>query len=177
MTNFNVPTRAEVSGNNQEIFDNLQKGLGSVPNLYAVMAHSDTALGNYLAFQNAKTTFNNKEKQAINLVVSQVNECAYCQAAHTVLGKMNGFTEEQTIEIRKGSTAFDAKLNALVALAKEVTIKKGFVDGASLENFFNAGYTKGQAVELVMLVAEKIAMNYLHAVTKVAIDFPAAKAI
>ena len=177
MTNFNVPTRAEVSGNNQEIFDNLQKGLGSVPNLYAVMAHSDTALGNYLAFQNAKTTFNNKEKQAINLIVSQVNECAYCQAAHTVLGKMNGFTEEQTIEIRKGSTAFDAKLNALVALAKEVTIKKGFVDGASLENFFNAGYTKGQAVELVMLVAEKIAMNYLHAVTKVAIDFPAAKAI
>lgn len=177
MTNFNVPTRGEVSGNNQEIFDNLKKGLGTVPNLYAVMAHSDTALGNYLAFQNAKTTFNNKEKQAINLIVSQVNECAYCQAAHTVLGKMNGFTEEQTIEIRKGSTAFDAKLNALVVLAKEVTIKKGFVDGASLENFFNAGYTKGQAVELVMLVAEKIAMNYLHAVTKVAIDFPAAKAI
>ncbi|MBS1570855.1 MAG: carboxymuconolactone decarboxylase family protein [Bacteroidetes bacterium] len=177
MANFNVPTRGEVSSNNQEIFDNLKKGLGTVPNLYAVMAHSDTALGNYLAFQNAKTTFNNKEKQAINLIVSQVNECAYCQAAHTVLGKMNGFTEEQTIEIRKGSTAFDAKLNALVALAKEVTIKKGFVDGASLENFFNAGYTKGQAVELVMLVAEKIAMNYLHAVTKVAIDFPAAKAI
>ena len=177
MTNFNVPTRGEVSSNNQEIFDNLKKGLGTVPTLYAVMAHSDTALGNYLAFQNAKTTFNNKEKQAINLVVSQVNECAYCQAAHTVLGKMNGFTEEQTIEIRKGSTAFDAKLNALVVLAKEVTIKKGFVDGASLENFFNAGYTKGQAVELVMLVAEKIAMNYLHAVTKVAIDFPAAKAI
>ncbi len=177
MTNFNVPTRGEVSSNNQEIFDNLKKGLGTVPNLYAVMAHSDTALGNYLAFQNAKTTFNNKEKQAINLIVSQVNECAYCQAAHTVLGKMNGFTEEQTIEIRKGSTAFDAKLNALVVLAKEVTIKKGFVDGASLENFFNAGYTKGQAVELVMLVAEKIAINYLHAVTKVAIDFPAAKAI
>ena len=177
MTNFNVPTRAEVSGNNQEIFDNLQKGLGSVPNLYAVMAHSDTALGNYLAFQNAKTTFNNKEKQAINLVVSQVNECAYCQAAHTLLGKMNGLTEDQTIEIRKGGATFDTKLNALVALAKEVTIKKGFVDGASLENFFNAGYTKGQAVELVMLVAEKIAMNYLHAVTKVAIDFPAAKAI
>lgn len=177
MTNFNVPTRGEVSSNNQEIFDNLKKGLGTVPNLYAVMAHSDTALGNYLAFQNAKTTFNNKEKQAINLIVSQVNECAYCQAAHTVLGKMNGFTEEQTIEIRKGSTAFDAKLNALVVLAKEVTIKKEFVDGASLENFFNAGYTKGQAVELVMLVAEKIAMNYLHAVTKVAIDFPAAKAI
>lgn len=177
MAKFNVPTRGEVSGNNQEIFDNLQKGLGTVPNLYAVMAHSETALGNYLAFQNAKTSFNNKEKQAINLVVSQVNECAYCQAAHTVLGKMNGLTEEQTIEIRKGSAAFDAKINALVGLAKEITLKKGFVEGEVLEIFFNAGYTKGQAVELVMLVAEKIAMNYLHAVTKVDIDFPIAKTL
>lgn len=177
MAKFNVPTRGEVSRNNQEIFDNLQKGLGTVPNLYAVMAHSETALGNYLAFQNAKTSFNNKEKQAINLVVSQVNECAYCQAAHTVLGKMNGLTEEQTIEIRKGSAAFDAKINALVGLAKEITLKKGFVEGEVLEIFFNAGYTKGQAVELVMLVAEKIAMNYLHAVTKVDIDFPIAKTL
>ena len=56
MTNFNVPSREDVSANNQEIFDNLKKGLGMVPNLYAVMALSDTALANYLAFQNAKTT-------------------------------------------------------------------------------------------------------------------------
>ena len=32
---FTVPTRDEVSTNNQGIFDNLQKGLGFVPNLYA----------------------------------------------------------------------------------------------------------------------------------------------
>jgi hypothetical protein len=28
----------------------------------------------------------------INLVTSQANGCRYCQAAHTVLGKMNGFS-------------------------------------------------------------------------------------
>lgn len=175
MTNFSVPSRGEVSANNQEIFDNLKKGLGMVPNLYAVMAYSDTALANYLAFQNAKTSFSGKEKQAINLVVSQVNECAYCQSAHTMLGKMNGLTEEQTIEIRKGGAGFDAKLNALVSLAKEVTVKRGFASDATVDNFIAQGYTKGQVVELVMLVAEKTAMNYLHAITKVAIDFPVAQ--
>lgn len=82
MTKFSVPQRGEVSANNQGIFDALEKGLGMVPNLYAVMALSETALGNYLAFQNAKTTFSNKEKQAVNLVVSQVNECLYCQSAN-----------------------------------------------------------------------------------------------
>ncbi|WP_026995204.1 carboxymuconolactone decarboxylase family protein [Flectobacillus major] len=177
MTNFNVPSRGEVSANNQEIFDNLKKGLGMVPNLYAVMALSDTALGNYLAFQNAKTTFSNKEKQVINLVVSQVNECYYCQSAHTLLGTMNGLTEEQTIEIRKGNASFDSKLNALVVLAKEITTTKGFASTATIDAFVDAGYTKGQVIELVFLVAEKTAMNYVHAITKVEIDFPLAKAI
>lgn len=177
MANFKVPGREEVSANNQEIFDNLQKGLGLVPNLYAVMAHSDHALGNYLAFQNAKTTFSNKEKQAVNLVVSQVNECVYCQSAHTLLGNMNGLTEDQTIEIRKGTASFDLKLNTLVVLAKEITARKGFASDAAINAFLNAGYTKGQVIELVFLVAEKTAMNYLHAITKVEIDFPLAKSI
>ncbi len=177
MVNFQVPGRGEVSANNQEIFDTLKKGLGMVPNLYAVMALSETALGNYLAFQNAKTSFSNKEKQAVNLVVSQVNECHYCQSAHTLLGKMNGLTEEQTIEIRKGNASFDAKLNALVVLAKEITVKKGFASAETMDAFINAGYTKAQAIELVFLVAEKTAMNYVHAITKVEIDFPLAKVI
>lgn len=177
MANFQVPSRGEVSANNQEIFDNLKKGLGMVPNLYAVMALSDTALGNYLAFQNAKTTFSNKEKQAVNLVVSQVNECHYCQSAHTLLGTMHGLTEEQTIEIRKGNASFDSKLNTLVVLAKEITAKKGFASTETIDTFINAGYTQGQVVELVFLVAEKTAMNYVHAITKVEIDFPLAKVI
>src|SRR5215467_1717830 len=143
MANFNVPAREDVSASNQEIFDSLKKGLGMVPNLYAVMALSDSALGNYLNFQNAKTTFSNKEKQAVNLVVSQVNECLYCQSAHTLLGTMNGLTEEQTIEIRKGGAAFDLKLNALVALAKEITAKRGVISETNLNRFLNAGYTKG----------------------------------
>jgi AhpD family alkylhydroperoxidase len=177
MANFNVPGREDVSANNQEIFDKLKKALGRVPNLYAVMALSDNALGNYLAFQNAKNTFSNKEKEAANLVISEVNGCLYCQAAHTFIGKMNGLTEEQTLEIRRGSAAFDNKLNALVALAKEITVERGFVSEETLDNFLKAGYSRGQVVELVMLVGEKSAMNYLHAVTKVDIDFPIAKTI
>ncbi|OYU83688.1 MAG: alkylhydroperoxidase [Flavobacterium sp. BFFFF2] len=177
MINFQVPNRDEVAANNQTIFDNLQKGLGMVPNLYAVMALSDTALGNYLDFQNAKTSFSNKEKQAVNLVVSQVNECHYCQSAHTLLGTMNGLTTEQTIEIRKGSASFDQKLDSLVKLAKEITTKKGFACTEAVDAFIEAGYTKGQVIELVFLVAEKTAMNYVHALTKVDIDFPLAEII
>lgn len=51
---FTIPTKAEVSETNQSLFDNLQKGLGFVPNLYAYFAKSETALGDYLALQTEK---------------------------------------------------------------------------------------------------------------------------
>jgi uncharacterized membrane protein len=39
MTTINVPTRDEVSPANQAIFDKLKRSLGTVPNLYATLAH------------------------------------------------------------------------------------------------------------------------------------------
>ena len=80
-----------------------------VPNLYATLAHSETALGTYLALQNAKSSINGKAREVINLVVSQVNGCEYCLAAHTVIGGMVGFSAEQIIEIRGGRASFDLK--------------------------------------------------------------------
>src|ERR1043165_1022368 len=121
MKTFAVPTREEVAPANQAIFDNLSKALGFVPNLYATIAYSDNGLGRYLAYQNAKTSLSNKEKEAVNLVVSQVNNCVYCQSAHTVIGKMNGFSDEQLLNIRSGK-ATDVKLNALVQLAQSITL-------------------------------------------------------
>ena len=58
MSTFNVPKKEEVSPNNQAIFDNLEKAVGFVPNLFATYAHSEHALGNYLALSNAKTSLN-----------------------------------------------------------------------------------------------------------------------
>ena len=137
MAQFTVPTRDKVSPNNQAIFDNLKKGLGFVPNLYATYAYSDTALGDYLALQNLKTTLKAKEKEVINLVVSQVNDCRYCQSAHTALGKMNGFTDEQILEIRGGSASFDSKLNALARLTQSFVINRGKPDANLVDDFFN----------------------------------------
>ncbi len=63
MTQFNVPTRDQVSENNQVIFDQLKAALGFVPNLYATIAYSQHALGNYLQLQNAKTSLSFKKEK------------------------------------------------------------------------------------------------------------------
>jgi len=173
-TKFTVPAWNEVGASNQAIFDDLKSALGFVPNLYAALAYSDTGLGNYLQFQNGKTSLSNKEKEVINLVVSQVNGCRYCQSAHTVLGKMNGFTDDQIIEIRGGAASFDAKLDSLANLTYEIASNKGQPSSDAVENFFAAGYTKGSLVDVIIAIADKIVMNYLHKITDVPIDFPIA---
>ncbi len=102
MTTFHVPTRDEVSPANQDLFDTLKRQVGFVPNLYATFALSNNALGTYLALQGAKSSIHGKAREVVNLVVSQVNECEYCLAAHTAVGGMLGFKPEQILEIRSG---------------------------------------------------------------------------
>ena len=177
MKTFAVPTREQVSENNQVIFDNLKKAIGMVPNLYATMAYSENGLANYVCLQSGKTSLRGKEKEAVNLIVSQVNGCTYCQSAHTVIGKMNGFTDDQIIEIRKGGASFDAKLDALVKLAKSITENRGKADSALVDNFFAAGYNEGNLVDVIILIGDKTIMNYLHNLTNIPVDFPLAPAI
>ena len=174
MKQFTVPTRENVSEENKAHFDALQKALGMVPNLYASIAHSDGGLSRYLAFQKAKTSLTNKEKEAVNLVVSEVNGCVYCLSAHTVLGKMNGFSEEEILDLRSGSSS-NPKLEALVALAKNITETKGRASQQYLDAFYNAGYNEGNLVDLILQISDKVAMNYLHNLTKVPVDFPVAQ--
>ncbi len=177
MTSFTVPTRDQVSEGNQTIFDNLKKALGFVPNLYATFAYSEHALGNYLALQNAKSSLSAKQREVVNLAVSEVNACAYCLAAHTALSKMNGFSEAQILELRAGRASFDAKLDALAKFAKEMTEKRGHPHAAVVQGFLDAGWTQANLVDAVVLIGDKTVSNYLHGATQVPVDFPTAAAL
>jgi AhpD family alkylhydroperoxidase len=174
MNTINVPTRDEVTPANQALFDNLKKGLGMVPNLYATLAHSEHALGTYLTLQNARSSIHGKAREVINLVVSQVNGCDYCLAAHTVIGGMVGFTAEQIVEVRGGTAAFDGRLDALARLVKNIAVSRGHADPALVGAFFDAGWTKENLVDTIIVIGDKTVTNYLHGTTKVPVDFPAA---
>lgn len=174
MKSITAPTYEQVSPANQAIFDQLKKSLRFVPNLYATFAHSDTALATYLALQNAKSSLSPKAREVINLVVSQVNSCAYCLAAHTALGKMVGFTPDQILQIRAGAAPFDDRLNALAKLVRNVVLERGHPDPALLDAFFAAGWTEANLVDALVVVGDKIISNFLHGTTQVPVDFPAA---
>ncbi len=59
-----VPTREQLDAKGQNIFDNINKQLGTVPNLYATIAYSSDALENFLGFNSkaGNSSFTKKEK-------------------------------------------------------------------------------------------------------------------
>lgn len=173
MSVFKVPTKDEVSPDNQEIFDQLNSKLGTVPNLFATMALSDNALGAYLGLSEAqgRGSLSAKEREVVSLAVSQANSCRYCQSAHTAIAKMNGFSDEEALGFRKG-TSDDPKLAALAALAREVTVTRGNPSQQTLQAFLDAGYEKGGLIDVVLVVADTTFTNYVNNITQIPIDFP-----
>lgn len=177
MSLFEVPTMESVSEENQANFKRISDNFGMLPNLYAAFALSGGALTNYLALQGGKSSLSPKACEVVNLVVSEVNDCRYCLSAHTMVSKMLGFSVGQIAEIRSGRATFDPALDALARYTKTLVEKRGKVSDDSTLEFLGAGWSKENLVDLVVLVGEKTISNYLHGVTKVAIDFPIAPRI
>ncbi|MEN4761620.1 carboxymuconolactone decarboxylase family protein [Chryseobacterium sp. C39-AII1] len=179
MKTISVPKTEQLSQDSQIILESVSKKMGRIPNLYATIGYSSTALKSMLDTEAAlshDSSFTAKEKEAINLIISQINHCDYCLAAHTAIAKMRGFTEDETIDIRNEHSA-DSKLNSVLKLAASITRNRGMADDLALQSFFDAGYDEKALIELISLITLRTFTNYVFANTQVPIDFPLAQAI
>ena len=177
MAVFSVPKRDDVSPENKSLFDDLGQKFGSVPNLYATLALSDTALDSYLALQGAKSTITGRAREVVNLVVSEINGSEYCLAAHTLLGGLVGFTPAQIQEIRAGRATFNAKLDTLAQLTSSIVQNRGHADKARVDAFLSKGWTVENLVDVIVTIGDKTITNFMHATTQIPVDFPRAPAL
>ncbi|WP_353719929.1 carboxymuconolactone decarboxylase family protein [Dyadobacter sp. 676] len=178
MKTISVPAREQVGPQSQEIFDTISQRIGRVPNLYATMGYSSHALKAMLDFEDTLThsVFSAREREAVYLTVSQVNGCEYCLAAHSILARKRGYSNEEIINFRKGF-ATDPRLNTAIQLAKAIVENKGKADEAVRDAFFDAGYDEAALMELAALATLRTFTNYAYALTKIPLDFPAVEEI
>ncbi len=177
MSHFKVLNKSEVSVGNQQIFDQLQEKLGFVPNIYSLLAHSEKGLADFLSLSQRSTSLNAKEKEVIHLATSQVNQCDYCLAAHTAVASMAGFAPEEIKEIRLGKHSTDRKLNALAAFTSSIVQNRGHVSNSALDAIWSAGYNEENVLDVFFAISTKMITNFLFAVAKPEVDFPAADAV
>lgn len=176
MKNLSVLKKEQASAESKQLFEGIEKAAGMLPNIYAVIGNSANALGSYLAFSAAQRngSFSAKEREAVFLAVSEENGCNYCTAAHTAIATMNGFSEEETIQLRAGVSS-NSKLNVLTNLARSLIVNRGRAEENIIQAFYEAGYDEKALVDLVALVVDKTFTNYIGRLAKPEIDFPKAE--
>lgn len=161
-----------------ELLDTVKRKTGSVPNLIATMANSPAVAKAYLGFAQALSTgtLPPRLREQIALVVGETNNCGYCLAAHTALGKGAGLTEQETRDARRGTSSVQ-KERVVLDFARKLVQDRGVVVDAELERVRQAGYTDGEICEIVANVALNLFTNYFNHVAGTEVDFPAAPSL
>lgn len=162
----------------QQMYSAVQKKLGRVPNLMQTLGHSPAALGGYLALNQALSEgeLSAKDRERIALAVAQYNDCGYCLAAHSAIGKMTGLTEEHIHSVRLGQLP-PSPQQALLAFVQQVLDNRGHVSNADVEEIRTSGYSDGAIAEIVAHISLNVLTNYFNGVAETEIDFPQVDAL
>ena len=167
---------AQAEGKQKDLLDAVQKKMGGQPNILRTLAQSPAALESYLSFSAALAggTLSGKVREQIALAVAGANNCAYCGAAHTAIGKGQGLTDEQATAALAGNAA-DPKTQAILDFAGAVVEKRGWVEDSDLESARSAGLSDGEIVEVIANVSLNIFTNYFNHAADTEVDFPEVK--
>ncbi len=161
------------------LLEAVNKQLGSVPNLFRLVANSPAALEGYLGMSGAlaKGSLPAQTRERIALAVAQINDCGYCLSAHSYLGQEPGEAERRRDRGQSHGGSLDPKADAAVRFAAKVVRERGHVSDADVQAVRMAGYDDAQIVEIVQHVALNTWTNYVNSVAQTEIDFPVAQAL
>ena len=104
MSRIATPSVQSATGATAEVYAQIRKAAGSVPNTFAAIgAHGPAALKAVLQAEAVLSSggLTRQDQETIKLLVSEVTGCDYCVAAHSMLGKMAGLKPEALKQIRE----------------------------------------------------------------------------
>lgn len=173
MPRLAAPTRNEAPLAAQAMLDAIEEQLGIVPNMHLVLSLSPAALNAYRSMNAVLgLTLDVATRERIALSVAQCNGCDYCLSAHAYLALNAAKLSENEIDLNRQGRSHDARADAAVRFARRVVEMRGQVADADIESVRAAGYSDGEIIEIIAVVAINIFTNYVNNVVRTDIDFP-----
>ncbi len=173
MSQFTLHTPETAPEGARDTLTNVTKHYGFLPNVLAGLAEAPVALHGYvgLSEQFGKSSLNAKEQQVVLLATSVINECSFCVAAHSFVARNAAKLDDANLQaLRNGTVLPDARLNALAQFTRAVVNERGWVNGAALDAFLSAGFSKAQVLEVITGVALKTLSNYANHVLETPVN-------
>lgn len=173
MTRIAIPTRDAAPAASKPLLDGVEKQLGTVPNLFRLIALSPAALQGYLGLSGALAkTLDAQTRERIAIAIAEANGCDYCLSAHTYLAReLAKLTDEDAQRAREGSST-DPKAAVAIGFARRVLATRGKVSRADLATVRDAGYSDAEIIEIAAHVAVNFLTNIINNVAETDIDFP-----
>jgi uncharacterized peroxidase-related enzyme len=153
MARISRPGRREVSEAVGEIYDRYVRQRGNVPNMFRTVAHRPEILQTMIAHMEAVLntgTLPTSLKELVIVRTSQMNNCEYCLASHSLLARKLGYSDAQIAALPsfESTDAFNAREKAALRLAERLTRNEGPLNDTELAEL-KAHFTEGEIVELM----------------------------
>lgn len=174
MSRIITPPVESATGATAELFAQINKAIGRVPNAYAAIgAHNPAALKAILQVDNVPGTLSKQEKEVIKLAVSTVTGCDYCQAAHFLVGKFSGVPQETLKEVIADQPTGNARFDALTRFVRKLVGTAGTLPDEAFSEIKASGFSEAEVIEIGLVISVITFTNIFNRVNDTAVDFPA----
>jgi uncharacterized peroxidase-related enzyme len=176
MSRLSVSNLETDTGPSGQIYAQIKKAIGSVPNTFAaIAAHGPAALKAVLAADAvlAGGSLSKRDQETIKLIISAAGGCDYCVAAHSHIAGLAGLKPEVLKQIREAQPTGDDKRDALVGFVRKLAQSSGTVSDGDFAAIKAAGYSDTQLVEISLAFATTVFTNIFNRINDTEIDFPA----
>lgn len=172
MTAFTLHTPETAPQEARDVLVRIQAAWTFIPNLHRMLAESPVTLKAYDALIGlvGQSSFTPAEQQVVYLAINVFHECEYCTSGHTVLARRSGLSPDVIVALRDEREIADLRLETLRRFAEGVVRERGFVGDAAVEAFLEAGFTRAQVLEVVLIAAAKTISNYANHLTHTPLD-------
>jgi uncharacterized peroxidase-related enzyme len=154
----------------------IHQAFGVTPNMFKAVSNSPAALtsmwGSFGALGSGK--LGAKLGEQIAVAIADRNDCEYCLAAHSALGRQAGVSAEDMRAAQAGQSD-DPKTAAALRFALAVVANRAKIDDEQVEDLRAAGFGDEEIMEIMAHVALNLFTNYVNVAFKVPLDFPAVK--
>ena len=176
MTRIALVSPADTTGERQQLLAQIQGAFGATPNMFKAVANSTAALksmwGSFGALGGG--VIGAKLGEQIAVAIADRNECDYCLAAHTALGRKAGATAEEMSAAQAGQSA-DPKTAAALRFATAIVNNRAQIGDGDVAALRQAGFDDEAIVEIMAHVALNLFTNYVNVALQVPVDFPSVK--
>ncbi|MGE6786585.1 carboxymuconolactone decarboxylase family protein [Ensifer adhaerens] len=178
MSRINLVDPASATGPSAEPLAEIRSAFGVTPNMFRAVANSPAALasmwGSFGALGNGR--LGAKLGEQIAVAVADRNDCHYCLAAHTALGRKAGASAEEMTNAQRGKSS-DPRTAAALAFAQKLVEARGQVSDTDVRSLRDAGFDDQDVVEIIAHVALNLFTNYVNVALAVPVDFPGVKLV